>query len=100
MSNESPLSGAEEGMSLNIRSSSSSAKSAIFILDKKLSNQGFAQTVVMLASGTEITPVSQTYLDICGVPECSGNGTSSLNILANVALRFLPLKGVVPYSIS
>jgi len=30
----------------------------------------------------------------------SGNGTSSLKIFANVALRFLPLNGVVPNSIS
>jgi len=41
-----------------------------------------------------------TYFDICGDPECSGNGTSSLKIFAKVALRFLPLKGVVPYNIS
>jgi len=100
MPNECPLGGAEEGMSLDIRCSCSSAKSAVFILDKKLSDERFAQTIVMLARGTKTTSMSQTYLEICGVPECSGNGTSSLKILANVALRFLPLKGVVPYNIS
>ena len=36
------------------------------------------------------------YLVTCGAPEPSGNGTSSLKTLAKVALRFLPLKGVVP----
>jgi hypothetical protein len=38
----------------------------------------------------------RTYFDTAGAPEPSGNGTSSLKILAKVALRFLPLKGVVP----
>lgn len=42
----------------------------------------------------------QTYFDTCGAPEPSGKGTSSRRMLANVALRFLPLKGVVPYNIS
>ena len=41
-----------------------------------------------------------TYLEIWGAPECSGKGTSSLRMLAKVALRFLPLNGVVPKSIS
>jgi len=40
------------------------------------------------------------HFDIWGDPECSGNGTSSLKMFANVALRFLPLNGVVPYNIS
>jgi hypothetical protein len=35
-----------------------------------------------------------------GLPDPSGNGTSSRRMFANVALRFLPLKGVVPNSIS
>jgi hypothetical protein len=42
----------------------------------------------------------KTYFETDGAPDPSGNGTSSLRILANVALRFLPLKGVVPYNIS
>lgn len=99
MSNESPLGGTEEGVGLDIRSSSSRAKSAVLVLDKKFPNQGFAQTVNVLASQIQ-NPDFSTYLEICGVPECSGNGTSSLKILANVALRFFPLKGVVPYNIS
>jgi hypothetical protein len=41
-----------------------------------------------------------TYVEIWGDPGPSGNGTSSLRMLENVALRFLPLNGVVPYSIS
>jgi hypothetical protein len=94
------LGGTEEGVGFNIRSSSSSAKSAVFILDEKFPNQGLAQTVNVLASQIQVTGFFSTYLEICGVPECSGNGTSSLRILANVALRFFPLKGVVPYNIS
>src|SRR3954451_6626416 len=42
----------------------------------------------------------KTYFDTWGAPEPSGKGTSSRRILAKVALRFFPLKGVVPYSIS
>lgn len=40
------------------------------------------------------------HFDTCGAPEYSGNGTSSRRIFAKVAFRFLPLKGVVPKSIS
>jgi hypothetical protein len=42
----------------------------------------------------------ETDFDICGAPAWSGKGMSSRRMLANVALRFLPLNGVVPYSIS
>lgn len=42
----------------------------------------------------------KTYLEMLGAPDPSGKGTSSLKIFAKVALRFLPLKGVVPNSIS
>lgn len=42
----------------------------------------------------------RAYCDICGAPECSGKGTSSRRMLAKVWLRLLPLKGVVPKSIS
>src|SRR2546421_1056863 len=41
-----------------------------------------------------------TYVETCGEFGCSGKGTSSLKMFANVALRFFPLKGVVPNSIS
>jgi len=44
--------------------------------------------------------LNTTYFDTCGAPEPSGNGTSSRRMLAKVALRFLPLNGVVPNSIS
>ena len=40
------------------------------------------------------------YLEMFGDPFPSGKGTSSLRMFANVAFRFLPLKGVVPKSIS
>lgn len=39
-------------------------------------------------------------VDVCCAPDPSGKFTSSRKMLANVAFRFLPLKGVVPYSIS
>ena len=42
----------------------------------------------------------KTDFDICGAPLWSGKGMSSRRMLANVAFRFLPLNGVVPYSIS
>lgn len=44
--------------------------------------------------------ILDTYLVTCCEPDPSGKGTSSLRIFANVAFRFLPLKGVVPNSIS
>ena len=47
-----------------------------------------------------IANLRPSYLDIWGDPECSGNGTSSRRMLANVALRFFPLNGVVPNNIS
>lgn len=40
------------------------------------------------------------YLEMFGEPLPSGKGTSSLRMFANVAFLFLPLKGVVPNSIS
>lgn len=43
---------------------------------------------------------SRTYFETCVALVWSGNGTSSFRMFANVALRFLPLKGVVPKSIS
>lgn len=42
----------------------------------------------------------ETHFDTFGPPLPSGNGTSSLKMLANVAFRFLPLNGVVPNNIS
>jgi hypothetical protein len=42
----------------------------------------------------------ETYFDTCCAPCPSGKGTSSRRIFANVAFRFLPLKGVVPNNIS
>ena len=54
----------------------------------------------MLVSESSNVRFWDAYLDICGEPECSGKGTSSLSIFAKVAFRFLPLNGVVPKSIS
>ena len=43
---------------------------------------------------------SKTYLEAGVELECSGKGTSSRKMFAKVALRFFPLNGVVPNSIS
>ena len=40
------------------------------------------------------------YVEVCGAPLSSGNGTSSRRMFAKVAFRFFPLKGVVPNNIS
>lgn len=100
MSDESPLCGAEEWMDFNVGGASSCAQSSVLVLDKQLPNQGLAKTVRLLAwlkvaqSMYEIALIA--YFEICGAPAWSGKGMSSRRMLANVALRFLPLKGVVP----
>jgi hypothetical protein len=53
----------------------------------------------LLAESDEVEAYG-THFETCGELGWSGKGTSSLNIFANVAFRFLPLKGVVPNSIS
>jgi hypothetical protein len=55
---------------------------------------------LQLLVGDQYLYPTNTYFETAGAPEPSGNGTSSLRMLAKVALRFLPLKGVVPYNIS
>ena len=55
--------------------------------------------MIVLAEGHEVKQ-GFVYLDTCGAPVNSGNGTSSRRMFANVALRFFPLNGVVPKSIS
>ncbi len=55
---------------------------------------GFISGVGMSGEGIEAD------LDTCGALVGSGKGTSSRRMLAKVALRFLPLNGVVPKSIS
>lgn len=101
MAEESPLGGAEEGMSLHVRCTRTGSYSAELILDEEFANQRFTET----GGGEELSLCGcrvegKTYFDTCGAPECSGNGTSSRRIFANVAFRFLPLNGVVPNSIS
>jgi hypothetical protein len=99
VSDESPLCGAEERVAFHIGGACSCSKSAVFVFNQKFPDERFAQTVSCKQDDIE-KDAGCTDLDIWGDPECSGNGTSSLRMFANVALRFFPLKGVVPKSIS
>lgn len=99
MADESPLGRSEERVHLDIRSSGTSAQPAVLVLDEQLANQRFAETRLMLALPLPCL-FRNTHFDIWGAPAWSGNGMSSLRMFANVAFRFLPLKGVVPYNIS
>lgn len=53
------------------------------------------QRLLIVSHGSKLN-IKCTHLDTGGAPEPSGKGTSSLRMLAKVAFRFLPLKGVVP----
>lgn len=98
VSNQSPLGSSEEGMHLDIRSSSASAQATVLIFDEQLANQGLAETRRLLTKSKNAHTQSQewTHFDICGAPAWSGKGMSSLKMFAKVAFRFLPLNGVVP----
>lgn len=101
MAQESPLGGAEEGMGLYVRCPGTRSYSAELILDEEFANKGFTETRGgKCFSLCECRSGGWAYFEICGAPECSGKGTSSRSIFANVAFRFLPLNGVVPNSIS
>lgn len=93
-----PLRCTEERMCFHIGGSCSGTEAAKLILSQKFANKGFAEALTMLARTR--CDGGNAYFDTDGYPEPSGNGTSSRRILAKVALRFLPLKGVVPYNIS
>lgn len=58
MSDQSPLCSAEEGVSLDVRGTSSCSKSAVLVLDEQLSNQRFAQTSSMLAMKSDESAVN------------------------------------------
>ena len=87
-------------MRLDVRCASSRTHSSEFIFDEKFSNERFTQTFEVIishvVSNLSVMEDFETYFDTCGIPECSGNRGSSRKMLANVAFRFLPLKGVVP----
>lgn len=88
-------------MCLDVRCASSRTHPSKLIFDKEFSNERFTQTLkIKIISHAEFdlpeAENSGTHFDICGMPECSGNRGSSRKMLANVAFRFLPLKGVVP----
>lgn len=95
----------EEGMCFYVRGAGAGAEAAEFVFDEEFADKRFAETVgksgslVIVFFGVK-GGKGQTHLLVLGAPEPSGKGTSSLRIFANVAFRFLPLKGVVPNSIS
>ena len=112
---EGPLRGAEEGVGFHIRGAGAGADAAEFVFDEEFANEGFAEARgrrVSIGSrhgwvtkgrhgwGRPLNASWTAYFDICGAPECSGKGTSSRRMFAKVAFLFLPLKGVVPKSIS
>jgi hypothetical protein len=58
VSDQGPLCSAEEGVSLDVRGTSSCSKSAVLVLDEQLSNQRFAQTSSMLAMKSDESAVN------------------------------------------
>lgn len=104
MTKKCPLGISKERVRFDIRGTSSGADPLELIFDQKLAYECFAETENDVSYGSPRNTLwwfgKNTYFDTCGAPECSGNGTSSLKMFAKVALRFLPLNGVVPKSIS
>jgi hypothetical protein len=93
-----PLCLLEKRISFYVGSSSARTESTGFIFDEQFADNALAITA--LCQFDFIVQNIEAYFVTIGAPDPSGNGTSSLKMLANVALRFLPLKGVVPYNIS
>jgi hypothetical protein len=93
---ESPLGCAEEGVRFHVGRTSAAAEAAEFVLDEEFTNEGFAETAGGPVSVFRNLRLVQTYVETCGAPEPSGNGTSSLKMFAKVAFLFFPLNGVVP----
>ncbi len=90
-----PRCGFEERMCFDVGCTGTRAKTAQFVLDEEFADQRFAKTGAKLVHCLSYLDRS-TYVDTVGLPACSGKGTSSLRMFANVAFLFLPLNGVVP----
>lgn len=97
-----PGGGAEEGVGFDVRGAGAGAETAELVFDEEFTDEGFAEAGGDLVSKGSERGVckGEIYLEILGDPFPSGKGTSSLRMLAKVAFLFLPLKGVVPKSIS
>lgn len=88
MTEESPLGRAEERVGFHIGRTGTGADAAEFILDQKFADKRLAKAKAFV-SVSDFTHPKKTrnkgaYCDICGAPECSGKGTSSRRMLANV----------------
>jgi hypothetical protein len=96
---------------LDVGRAGARAEAAVLVLGEELADEALAEagtrkekkeSAGALECGRQIRA---THADgTCEVPGLlpgvSGKGMSSRKMFANVPLRFLPLKGVVPYSIS
>ena len=88
MTEESPLGRAEERVGFHIGRTGTGADAAKFILNQEFADKRLAEAKA-LVSVFDFTHANETtkkraYCDICGAPECSGKGTSSRRMLANV----------------
>ena len=92
--------GLKKGWLLTSEARSTRTKPPHFVLHKEFSYDRFAKTGYRLLAESDEVEAFGTHFETCGELGWSGKGTSSLNMFANVAFRFLPLKGVVPNSIS
>lgn len=84
MTEEGPLGRTEEWVGFHVGRAGAGTDAADFVFyeefaDERLAEAGGIRSAIDLA-GQNVG----TYCDICGAPECSGNGTSSRRMLANV----------------
>lgn len=88
MTEKSPLGRAEERVGFHIGRAGTGADAAEFILDQEFADKRFAEAKALVSVFDFAHPnkpkKNGAYCDICGAPECSGKGTSSRRMLANV----------------
>ena len=88
MTEESPLGRAEERVGFHIGRTGTGADAAEFILNEEFADKRFAEAKAFVSvfdfRHAKKTRKKGAYCDICGAPECSGKGTSSRRMLANV----------------
>lgn len=76
-------------MSFHVGRAGAGSDAADFIFYEELADEGLAEARRMGSTIIDLEFLQKrrirgTYCDICGAPECSGNGTSSRRMLANV----------------
>ena len=88
MAEESPLGRTKEWVGFHIGRTGTGADAAEFILDQEFADKRLAEAKAIVSvfdfTHPDKTRKSGAYCDICGAPECSGKGTSSRRMLANV----------------